>query len=542
MIVVQIDTSLFDGSNNKFVRKEVQKGISHRVITYDILKSDFKEPIRIVKANYEILDIYLLESILYLGKFHNRYYDNFTEIPKFGIKKYISKNKDKDKSIFYNSSDFINYIIEYAEQLKQNAIKKDVWQHYYLIELPFALSLLKLSKRGVALNNNKIDLLYSKIRDAKSKIALALGINNVAGTQLKDINDWIKNYGYDSFYPAYKSELSLNDIKLLKDEHQVFKIFLRYEKFTRIENILESIKGKNTVFPQYNVVGTSTARCTSKNPNIMGVPKLFRSLIIPSLDNYGIVECDYSQMEVGIIAALAQDANLINDFNNSDVYSEVGDFLFFKKNEDTRNKAKVVFLGLLYGLSKNTLAKRLSMTIHDLYNLLQVLFSRYQSLLKYLTEAEQFGKRHGYCVNITRLKRYRNDVSVPVSYWEKNWFKNFPVQASASSVFKKAIIQIASRVDLNNFYLIVPHYDAVVFEAPIIKLKQTTEIVKECMITSMQEYFPKLLPKISINDQDISCWNDKGAKYTIEELIENPLLGIDIHQKKVGNIDWSEYL
>ncbi|MBF0231245.1 MAG: hypothetical protein HQK63_16905 [Desulfamplus sp.] len=227
-------------------------------------------------------------------------------------------------------------------------------------------------------------------------------------------------------------------------------------------------------------------------------------------------------------------------FTDSDVYQTVGSFLFKKKDAASRKKAKIIFLGILYGLSKKTLAKRLSLNINETESLLATLFNRYQALLRFLSQTEEFGRTNGYSVNITGLKRYRLKRYVEPTYWENNWFKNFPVQASASSVFKNAVVMINDSLESGSFNLLIPHYDAVVFEAPLNQLKQYILDVKSCMVKSMQKYFPDLMPKISVNDYNPTCWNDEGQTESVEQFIKNPLYGINLKEKRIGNIDWSQ--
>lgn len=538
-------TSLFDKNSDLTICKTKATNTTQQLITYDLYNA-FKYNKSAGFNNIEIIDIYLLETILEMGKYHKNYFTNSQSIPEYGIKKHIQNisqnNLSNNIDDYYQSNDFCDWIIEYSEQLKNNAVKTGVWKHYCEIELPFAIAMLSLTKNGIKLNSTLIDNIYSGIHQAKQKIYFALEANSLCGTSINDLNDWINGYGYNEYFPAGRDNLTIQDIALLEDHHQVFKIFSRYEKVKRIENIINKLKQTSTVFPQFMMIVSSTTRCTSRDPNIMGLPKIFRPIVIPSQKNYGIVECDYAQMEVGIIAALANDKNLIYDFNNSDVYQTVGDLLFKRKDAASRKKAKIIFLGILYGLSKRTLAKRLSLNTNETESLLATLFNRYQPLLKFLSQTEEFGRINGYSINITGLKRYRINRCVEPTYWEKNWFKNFPVQASASSVFKRAIVRINSALKSADFNLLIPHYDAVVFEAPLNQLKQYILDVKSCMVKSMQEYFPNLMPKISVNDYNPTCWNDEGQMNSVDKFIRNPLYGINVKEKRTGNIDWSEYI
>lgn len=546
MILIKIATSLFSDFFDFSIQKTIHSASSHVLITYDLFNTLRNGQDILNLEKFEIIDIYLLEMILDLGRYHRKYFSDLKLVPECGIKKHIhsfsSQNSGPKNSSCFLSDDFVDWVIGYSRYLKEEAKKREVWEHYRNIEIPFAISLLHLSRKGITLDNRQMSKIGSNINEAKQRIYFAFDSNNLCGSDLKDLNDWINAYGFNDFFPAGRDNLRLEDISLLEDQHQVFKIFARHEKIKRIEHFINRYRHLSVVFPKFMILGSSTARCTSRDPNIMGIPKAFRPVIVPSNENYGIVECDYAQMEVGIIGALSRDRNLIYDFNNSDVYQTVGEFLFKGKDDASRKKAKIIFLGILYGLSKKTLAKRLNQDLNSTEALFRSLFSRYRSLQRYLTSIEESGKKLGYAQNITGLKRYRFKKDIEPTFWEKNWFKNFPVQASASSVFKNSIILINDLLKSKDFNLLVPHYDAIVFEAPLNQLEDRINDVKSCMITSMQMFFPDLIPRIKVNDRNPACWNEPGSDNSLEQLINNPLFDINIKTNRSNNINWLEYL
>lgn len=514
------------------------------IIVYDLYKS-LPELSTEIDAYGEVIDIYLLESILYLGKYHKNYFQSEQDIPTYGLRRYfnalLSKSQNNEVDILDIPPDFYHRIIEHAKSLKKRAIQTGVWKHYRSLELPFAIGLFHLTQKGIFIDPAKLQIIKNKTRTARHKLYRALEANNMNGHEIKDLNDWIRGFKFHEYFPASSDEISMKDLALLEDKHQVFKIFLRLDKLKRIERILRNFNNVTMVKPDYRIMGSATGRCTSRNPNVMGIPKIFRPIVIPSQDDFGIVECDYSQMEVGILAALAEDENLIKDYNNGDVYKKVGKWLSGRGRGISRSKAKIIFLGLQYGLSKSTIAKRLEISKKETLELLKQLYEKYTRLSSYLEEQEILGFQRGYAQSISGLRRYRLNKDNQPSYWENNWFKNFPVQSSASSIFKRAIVKMYQRLKDAPFHILVPLYDSVVFEAPLTRLEEITGIVKDCMISSMKDFFPTLKARVSVNDSDPSCWNAEGETGSIENFLENPLQDIDIKEKRSGNVDWSEY-
>ena len=536
--------SRFDGISPSFIAKEITDGKKCLLVTYD-LHNCLSELESKTNGYDEILDIHLLEAILYLGKYHKRYFESAQKIPAHGLRKHISEFVAKPNEVTGPScipKDFWPHLIQYTSKLKKRSVAGGVWNHYRNIEVPFAVSLYHLTRNGIALDPTRVERIYRKINSARQELYYALDVNNVSGAEIKDLNDWVKGYGFEKFFPAGRNEISMRDLSLLEDQHQVFKIFSRLEKLKRARSFLNSIGDQRTIRPFYKTMGAVTGRCTSTNPNIMGIPKIFRPVVIPSKLDFGIVECDYSQMEVGVAAALARDQNLIEDFNTSDVYEKAGELLYGKSGDGSRSKAKIIFLGIQYGLSQKTIARRLEISEKEAARILASLYGRYGNLKRYLASLERAGKENGYVENISGLRRYRRYPERVPNYWERNWFKNFPVQSSAASVFKKAIIKMYQELKHEPFHLLVPLYDSVVFECPRNRIQEITKVVEGCMISSMKEYFPKLRPKVSINNLDPGCWNSEGKSNSVEEFLDNPLFDIDIREKPSSNIDWSSYL
>jgi len=214
-------------------------------------------------------------------------------------------------------------------------------------------------------------------------------------------------------------------------------------------------------------------------------------------------------MDVGVVAALSNDAVLIADYNGGDVYSVLA-----QKLDIDRDRAKLVFLGILYGVGKQTLQLWLEKDEVAVGTLLEQFFSRYKALAAYQDKLIQQGERLGYVEAVTGLRRSVNKSSLGQSVdvdairsWQRNWFKNYPVQASSAIVFKRAIIEVAENVEPRTFKLIAPLYDALIFEVPLEQKDYYTDLVCSAMKRSMAAYFPNLNTHVTVNEHDVSCWN-----------------------------------
>jgi hypothetical protein len=295
-----------------------------------------------------IVDIYLLESILFLGLYHKKNFpEDSHEQPLYGIKKLIEQKGFRQS----DTEQSCQVIVEYAASLKEQAIAGGVFDYYLQTEIEFAYRLFQVTAEGISIDSMKIDSIQTSINIAKRKVHAGLEKNRVPGIDLNALTEWAKGYGYDEYFLRGSSKITLNVIALLEDKHQVFKIYKRLSKLHRIESFISKLENETKIYPEYKTMGTVTGRCTSRNPNVMGIPKIFRPIVIPKNRCYGVVECDYSQMEPGIIAALSNDHALLDDYNNDDIYNSVGLWLFGRSDESYRPKAKILFLAILYGMS-----------------------------------------------------------------------------------------------------------------------------------------------------------------------------------------------
>jgi len=510
------------------------------LVVFDLYHTTLSYPNMVPDRYNEIWDIYILERLATLGINHRNYTGNEELISRF------QSDLDGWKENFSGSGEIPAYIadkiVDYCRSLIEIVKGKGAWHHYVVIEVPFALSLSRLTRHGVFIDRRKADLFLSFAPTARNKFVNQLRRAGLDSTADEDLKQWLIDSGRVELqqladsgqYLNYKANVSLDP---------VFEIFKRLDKLKRGHKLVQCINlGRQDLYPSYRTMGTDTARCTCRKPNVMAIPKELRPLVIPHSASWGIVEIDYCQMEVGVIAALAMDRQLISDFNSGDVYQRLASFLSIE-----RDLAKKVFLSLIYGVGISTLTRWIgggdNTTTKQMMNRF---FTRYPKLQDYLNELVQQGREHGFATTVTGLRRYigteRAGILSPerLRDWETNWFKNYPVQGSSAAVFKQSIINIERRVSVREFRLLVPMYDSIVFEAPLNQLQYFIELVSNEMRSAMQQYFPVLKPKVEVNDFAVQYWNSKDSLVSFNDFLANPLDGIMPGINK--NDDWSQFL
>lgn len=445
-----------------------------------------------------VYDIKVLERLVYLGVNHRRYSGNSQEHSGFISMLAGVNNRDQLGDL---ANDALNQLFSQASP--------EVWKHYNEVEWPFMRSLYSLCGTGLTVNRNTIDQVFTLSERARNVLVQKLRTQGIDTPDEDALLQYVKaNYGSEESF-AVSRAIRRADYKAFKETDPLCATMHKIEKIERGVSVCKALMQQPQGFiPDYQMVGSDTTRCTSRNPNLLGLPKELRP-IIQATPGCGIVECDYGQMEVGIMAALAEDQQLIDDYNSGDVYQRFAEQLDIK-----REQAKLLFLSILYGVSNKTLAQWLGHSPADTKRLAAEFFQRYPRVAAYQQQLVQQGRANGFVETYSGLKRWVNQQAYQAAnnreeldHWQTNWFKNFPVQAGSAIIFKMAIIDLATNQSFSGFKLIAPMYDSIAFEAPLDNLENCTNVVVSAMKRAMEAQFPKLSPRIKVNNQNPDCWN-----------------------------------
>jgi DNA polymerase-1 len=299
----------------------------------------------------------------------------------------------------------------------------------------------------------------------------------------------------------------------------------------------EFVGADGRVHPDHRQLGTDTGRQSCRWPNVAGLGKVFRPLIVPD-PGRGLGEVDWSQIEVGVAAAVYGDQALVTKFNSGDVYSAMaqdlyGDRLsaedrglpgaeFKRKHKALRDLMKTCTLGIIYGLTPHGLALRLKTSKAEAAALQARFMAMFPALRRALHEAADLGAIRGYATTVSGLRRHRAAESSPASSWERNWLTNHPVQGSAAVVFKAAGNRLDRLYRRYGAWIVVPMHDAFVFESPIEALPEVADLTTTVMRLVIGEFFPELDAQVEVNSDHPDLWNKDGHTDSLERWIVDP--------------------
>jgi DNA polymerase I-like protein with 3'-5' exonuclease and polymerase domains len=263
---------------------------------------------------------------------------------------------------------------------------------------------------------------------------------------------------------------------------------LNYKVLTRMAS------GVERVYPTFNCFGTVTGRILAVDPPLQELRKRYRCIFAPEL-GHKFLYLDYGQFEPGILAFLAGDLRLQEQYASTDLYDSLSMAIF--GNEDHRAACKKVFLSYCYGMNPDQIAKLLAGTAHtgdqieEYKQLVLAFFNAFPSLPKYKTKLERDLQEHGYVSSIFGNKRVRSSGG-PLTAKERRWCLSQAVQGTASLIFKTALLKLANQ--FGNESIVLPMHDAVLLQLPV---GSTFLSAKKNAIGLMKSAFEQWCPKMN---------------------------------------------
>jgi DNA polymerase-1 len=447
-----------------------------------------------------------------------------------------------EEQVLYAAADATAAACLYPLQVTR-AAQAGLLHHLLTIEMPWVVTNARMAWHGVRVDPEKCRLASEAcdhhLADLRPRLE-ALGIPNVRSH--KQLKTFFAREGLlHLFRRNGRVSFDKNQLAALQDRHPAIALIRAARRVHDLqkEKILTGafVGADGRIHPEYRHLGTHTGRQTSRWPNLLGLGRVFRPLVVAG-PGRGIGEVDWSQIEVGIAAAVYHDERLVQMFNTGDVYSAMaqdfyGDQLpeadrrlpgseFKRKHGPLRNRMKTCTLGIIYGLTPHGLALYLGTGKAQAAALQKRFMALFSALRQALADATTFGGLRGYAVTASGLRRYRASATGQLSNWERNWLTNHPVQGSAAVVFKAAGNRLDKLYRRYEAWLIVPMHDAFVFEAPLEVLGEVADLTGRVMCEAVQEHFPGLQPKVEVNVQCPECWNKDGHADSLERWVRDP--------------------
>lgn len=402
----------------------------------------------------------------------------------------------------YQSDSFENLI----SKLKQEIKKCDQLKLLCEVEIPLAKVLAEMETTGFLVDKAGIkkfgETLSDKIKVIQKEIYEHVGYEFNVNSPQQLGQALFEKLGLPSgkkTKTGYSTSASV--LENLLGMHPVIELIMNYRTFSKLmstycEGLLKVIDNDGRIHSKFNQTETRTGRISSTEPNLQNIPvrtdlgKEMRKFFCAK-DGYVLVDADYSQIELRILACISNDENMINDFKNGlDVHTSTASEVFnIPKSMVTpimRSKAKAVNFGIVYGISAFSLAKDIGVTRKQAQEYINKYFSHYKKVKSYLDTVVKDAKEKGYVETLFGRRRYLPELTASnfnLRAFGERVAMNMPIQGSAADIIKIAMIKVYDRLKKDNLKskLILQVHDELIVEAEESEVQKVKEILEEEM-------------------------------------------------------------
>ena len=390
-------------------------------------------------------------------------------------------------------------------ELLSNLERMGMLSLYGDVELPLSSVLKNIEDRGFKIDYERLvelDKKYEEQIDSLSKEIYAVVGREFNINSPKQLAEII--YDELNLSKSKKRSTASEVLEKLVDRHPLIPLVMRYRKVAKyssgfIKNLYSRIDAGGFIHTTLNQTLTSTGRLSSSEPNLQNIPnrgaeaKEIRSMFVASEKNRVLVDVDYSQIELRVLAHVTGDELLIKAFNEGlDIHTQTAMEVFgCTKSEVTpemRRQAKVVNFGLVYGISDFGLADDLNIPVYEAKQYIENFFNAHPKIREFMNKSVEVAKETGRATTILGRTRKMKDISssnYQVRMRAERATYNMPIQGSAADIIKLAMLKVDQ--DLANSgldaKLIMQVHDELIVDANI----KDAEKAKKIIETGMQE-------------------------------------------------------
>ena len=380
---------------------------------------------------------------------------------------------------------------------------------YEIIEKPLAQVIMNMEKHGISIDVNKLNELSvkfeEKLKNLEKSCYKLIGeeINLGSPKQVGEIlfDKLALPGGKKTSTGSWSTNAEVLE-NLANEGYDFPKILLEWRALSKLKTTYTdtlptylNIK-TNRIHSSFAMATTSTGRLASSDPNLQNIPirsddgRMIRKAFIPEKGNV-LISSDYSQIELRLIAHIANERNLINAFLDeidihSSTASEVFNIPLNDMTPDIRRNAKAINFGIIYGISAFGLAKQLNISRTEASEFIKAYFKKYPSIRDYMDETKKYANENGYVKTLLGRKCLVEEINsknaATRSFMERAAI-NAPIQGSAADIIKRAMIILGNHKKLAKLEtkMLLQVHDELIFETKKENCEESMRIIKKEM-------------------------------------------------------------
>ena len=395
------------------------------------------------------------------------------------------------------------------KRFKSFMVKDKQVKIYEIIEKPLAQVIMNMEKHGISIDVNKLNELSvkfeEKLKNLEKSCYKLIGeeINLGSPKQVGEIlfDKLALPGGKKTSTGSWSTNAEVLE-NLANEGYDFPKILLEWRALSKLKTTYTdtlptylNIK-TNRIHSSFAMATTSTGRLASSDPNLQNIPirsddgRMIRKAFIPEKGNV-LISSDYSQIELRLIAHIADEKNLINAFLDeidihSSTASEVFNIPLNDMTPDIRRNAKAINFGIIYGISAFGLAKQLNISRTEASEFIKAYFKKYPSIRGYMDETKKFANENGFVKTLLGRKCLVEEINsknaATRSFMERAAI-NAPIQGSAADIIKRAMIILGNNKKLAKLEtkMLLQVHDELIFETKKENCEESMRIIKKEM-------------------------------------------------------------
>ena len=402
-------------------------------------------------------------------------------------------------------------------------------QHFesllYDVELPLALVLAEMEQTGFKIDVAGIQSYGEELKAAAD--ILQLRIYSYAGEEFNISSP--KQLGEILFekmgLPKSRKtktgySTDAETLQKLLPKHPIIEDILDYRQVSKLKStyadgLPKAADEKGRIHSLLNQTGTATGRLSSSEPNLQNIPvrtdlgRRFRKYFVAADPDHVLIDADYSQIELRLLAHIASDESMIDAFlSGEDIHTMTASKVFNVPVElvgsELRKKAKAVNFGIMYGIGDYSLSEDLGISRAQAKDYIDSYFEKFPQIRAYLDRIQADAKRDGYVTTMFGRRRYIPELASSnknLQHFGERVAMNSPIQGTAADIIKIAMIQVAKELKAHEIdaKLIMQVHDELILEAHRDCAEEAREILVKCMESATALSVP-LLVEAGIGD------------------------------------------
>ena len=397
-------------------------------------------------------------------------------------------------------------VLRLADELQAALDARELTDLYQRFELPLVRVLARMEDAGIRIDREFLDVLRKEL--AEQCEVLVAKIHQHAGEEFNvNSTPQLRAILFEKLglQPVKKTKTGpstdADSLQKMIDEHPIIEDLLRYREVEKLRSTYADalpplIHADGRIHATFKQIDTTTGRISSEAPNLQNVPvrtadgrEMRRAFI--AADGCGLLTADYSQIELRVLAHLAEDPGLVDAFERgADVHTATAAKVFHVPEADVddaqRRFAKVVNYGLAYGMEAYGLGQRLGIPTGEAAEILNAYFDGFPNVKAFMDETIREAKERGYTTTIFGRRRQIGELASDnfrIRQMGERMAQNAPVQGSAADIFKLAMIDLDRALDEHDSgsRMLLTVHDELVLEVPEGERADTEALVRDVM-------------------------------------------------------------